>query len=114
MGDIALDIAADEKIEEKDVKERPVLKKESADLSTAKTSELISVEVPTITDYKRSENANGEAVLLGTINGEKIEQTLPTRGTGLLLFDPVSRNWAFLPVQIPAGWQFVELIEGSA
>lgn len=103
----------DDAIKDIDAKEQPILKKQSVDLSAARMSELVSVEVPTITDYQRSENANGEAVLTGTINGEKISQTLPTRDTGLLLFDPVSRNWAFLPVIIPAGWQFVELLGGN-
>lgn len=107
-----LELAEPEKILDRG-KGEPVLKKQAADLSAAKTAELVAVEVPTITDYQRSENSNGEAVLTGTINGEEIAQTLPTRGTGLLLFDPVSRNWAFLPVAIPAGWQFVELLGGN-
>ena len=113
MGDVSLDLEATEPVKEGDGKVQPVLKKQSADLSVATTADLVAVEVPTITDYQRSENANGEAVLSGIINGETIEQTLPTRGTGLLLFNPDTRNWAFVPVVIPAGWQFVELIEGA-
>lgn len=93
---------------------KPVLKADLVDLSVATVADTVALDVPALVDYQRGENVSGEATLSATINGEPLSQTLPMRGTGLLLFDPVTRNWSFLPVPIPDGLQFVELIHGAA
>ena len=88
------------------------VKFEKVDLSLATVAETVALDVPPLMNHKRAENANGEAEITATFGEEIIQQTLPISGTGLLLFDPNSMNHVFVPVDIPDGLQFVELLRG--
>jgi hypothetical protein len=107
MGDVALDVGLVDPIDDR---KKPVLKKELADLSVATKEDVISLEVATLTEYSRSENANGEAVLSAVFGGQTIVQTLPISGQGFLMFDAESLCWTFVPMQVPDGLTLVEVL----
>lgn len=81
-----------------------------ADISVAPAAELISADMPQITNYARSSTGGGETVVSYSYGGATVEQTMKADGPGILMFDPTTTNFVFIPLRYPEGLQFVELI----